>query len=57
MEIDEQRIVDMLRERGDNDKAPQADSELPDKVDTDKDQRTLEKFGINPSDLTGGFSL
>lgn len=57
MKIDKQKIIDMLKKRGDNDKAEQADADLPDEVDTDKDQSKLEKFGIDPSDLTGGFSL
>jgi hypothetical protein len=43
----------MLKNRGDNDKATQAQSELPDQVDTDKDSGLLDKFGINPVDLLG----
>ncbi|UJH69587.1 hypothetical protein [Ornithinimicrobium sp. INDO-MA30-4] len=57
MEISKQKIIDMLKNRGDHDKAQKAESDLPEKVDTEKDQGTLEKFGINLSDLTGGFSL
>jgi hypothetical protein len=53
MQIDKQQIVDMLKNRGDNDKATQAQSELPDQVDTDKDSGLLDKFGINPQDLLG----
>ncbi|MBW8172529.1 hypothetical protein K0651_05620 [Ornithinimicrobium sp. Arc0846-15] len=57
MEISKQKIVDMLKNRGDHDKAQQADSDLPDNVDTDKDQSKLEELGVKASDLAGGFSL
>jgi hypothetical protein len=54
MEIDKQQIIEMLKSHGDNDKATQAQSELPDKVDTDQHAGLLSKFGINPADLLGG---
>jgi len=54
MEIDKSQIIDMLRSRGDDDKAAQAESELPDKVDPDRDSGLLDKLGINPQDLIGG---
>ncbi len=57
MEIDKKKIVDMLKGKGENDKAQQADSDLPDKVDTEKDKSMLDKLGIDPSELMGGFSL
>jgi hypothetical protein len=53
MEIDKNTIVSMLRERGESDKAGQAERELPDQVDTDRDADMLERFGINPQDLLG----
>lgn len=53
MQIDKKQIIDMLKSKGDNDKATQADSELPDKVDTDKDSGLLSKFGVDPKDLMG----
>lgn len=55
MQIDKQQIVDHLKGKGDQDKADQAESELPQQVDTDKDQGLLSKFGINPQDLMGKF--
>ncbi|WP_026535135.1 hypothetical protein [Arthrobacter sp. H14] len=55
MQIDKQQIIDFLKSRGEDQKADQATQELPDKVDTDKDQGTLEKLGINPQDLTGNL--
>ena len=54
MQIDKQQIIEMLKNRGDHDKATQAQSDLPDKVDTDQDSGLLSKFGINPADLLGG---
>jgi hypothetical protein len=57
MQIDKQQILDLLRQQGDQDKAQQADAELPDQVDTEKDSGLLEKFGINVKDLLGGGGL
>ena len=53
MEIDKSQIVEMLRQRGDSDRAEQAQSDLPDKVDTDKDSGLLDKYGINVQYLMG----
>jgi hypothetical protein len=53
MQIDKQTIIDLLRQRGQEDQAQQADSELPDQVDHERDAGLLEKFGINPQDLLG----
>ena len=36
-------------------KAGQAESELPDQVDTDQHADLLGKLGINPADLLGGL--
>jgi hypothetical protein len=51
MEIPKEQILDLLRSRGEDDKAQQADSELPDTVDTEKHGGVLEKLGIDPQDL------
>lgn len=51
MNIDKSQILDMLRGNGQHDQAAQAEAELPDQVDTDKDGGLLEKFGLNPQDL------
>jgi hypothetical protein len=56
MQIDKQQIIDLLKNRGDNDKVAQADSELPDKVDTDEHSGLLAKLGINPQELLGGLA-
>jgi len=55
MEIPKDKILELLRQRGDHDKAQQADQELPDQVDTEKHGGLLERFGINPQELLGGL--
>jgi hypothetical protein len=52
---DKDQIVALLRERGDDSKADQAQQELPGQVDTDQDAGLLSKLGIDPSDLLGGL--
>jgi len=54
MNIDKQQILDLLRTQGKEDQAQQAESELPDQVDTDQHAGLLQKFGININDLLGG---
>lgn len=56
MNIDKSQIIDLIRSRGEDDKANQAESELPDQVDPEKDSGLLAKFDVNPSDLLGGGS-
>ena len=51
MQIPKEQILEFLRSRGENDKASQADGELPDQVDTDQHAGLLEKYGIDPQDL------
>ena len=53
MQIDKQQIIDMLRTRGANDQADQAQTDLPDQVDTDQHADKLGQLGINPQDLIG----
>lgn len=55
MEIPKDKILELLRSRGDDGKADQADKELPDRVDTEHDAGLLSKLGIDPSDLLGKF--
>jgi hypothetical protein len=54
MNIDKSQILELLKSRGEDDKAAQADSELPDQVDTEKDGGLLANLGVNPADLLGG---
>lgn len=51
MQIDKAQILDLLRSQGDEQKAQQADQELPGQVDTDQHAGILEKFGLSPMDL------
>jgi hypothetical protein len=53
MEIDKSQIIELLKGLGKHDEASKAESELPDKVDTDKHGDLLGKFGIDPQDLLG----
>jgi hypothetical protein len=53
MEIPKEKILELLRERGQHDQVDQADRELPDTVDPEQDAGLLSKFGIDPQDLLG----
>lgn len=54
MQIDKQQILSLLKQQGHDDKANQAEKELPDQVDTDQHSGLLDKLGINVQDLLGG---
>jgi len=54
MQIPKEQILELLRSRGDDAKAKEADSELPDQVDTEQHGNLLSKFGIDPKDLLSG---
>jgi hypothetical protein len=53
MQIPKEQILDFLRSRGEDDKAQQADSELPGTVDTDQHAGILQRLGISPQELIG----
>ena len=55
MEIPKDQILDLLRKRGQDDKAAQADGELPDQVDPQQHADLLSKLGIDPKELLGGL--
>lgn len=57
MQIDKSQILQLLQNRGDQEQARKADSQLPDQVDTDRPehQNLLQQFGINPMDLAKKF--
>jgi hypothetical protein len=57
MNIDKNQIIDFLRSQGDDQKAEQADRELPNQVDTDstEDQNLLQRLGIDPGALIQRF--
>jgi hypothetical protein len=56
MQIPKEQILELLRSRGQDDKAQQADGELPDQVDTDQHAGILERLGLNPGELIGMLS-
>jgi hypothetical protein len=51
MEIPKEAILEFLRERGDSDQADEAERELPDQVDTERDSGLLSRFGVDPQEL------
>jgi hypothetical protein len=55
VEIDKESVLKLIRERGDEEQANQAENELPDRIDTDRDAGLLQRFGVDPQDLTGGI--
>jgi hypothetical protein len=60
MQIPKEQILDFLRQQGKEDKVGEADQQLPDQVDTERDAGLLQKFGIDPGELLsklGGGAL
>lgn len=57
MKLDKEQIVGFLKDKGEDQKAKDADKELPKNVDTEKqeDKNLLEKLGIDPMELGKKF--
>ena len=55
MEIPKAMLVERIRSRSGAEKANEADKELPDKVDSEKDAELLKKYDINPEELNEEF--
>jgi hypothetical protein len=53
MQLDKNQIIELLRSQGDQQKAQQAEQELPQQVDTDRDGGLLAKLGLDPQELIG----
>ena len=51
MEIPKDAILSFLRERGQSDQVAQAEQELPDQVDSERDSDLLGRFGVDPQEL------
>jgi uncharacterized protein YidB (DUF937 family) len=51
MQIPKDKILDLLREQGAQDKVDQADQQLPDQVDPEQHADVLQKLGIDPQEL------
>lgn len=56
MEIPKDKIIELLRERGQHEQATQAEGELPGQVDPERDSGLLTKFGLDPADLLSKFA-
>jgi hypothetical protein len=57
MQIPKDKIIEFLKERGDHDKAAQAEQELPDQVDHEEHSDLLERHGLDPKELLGKIGL
>jgi hypothetical protein len=55
VQIDKNTVLELLRERGQQDQASQAEQELPEQVDTDRDAGLLQRFGLDPQELLQRF--
>jgi hypothetical protein len=60
VQLDRQELVRVLRTQGDNDTADRVESELPDRIDTDRDADVLDGLGLDRTQLmatlaAGGF--
>ncbi len=55
MEIPKDKILQMIKSRRGHAEADQAQAELPEQVDPEKDKGLLAKFGIDRKDLIGGI--
>jgi hypothetical protein len=53
MQIPKEQIVDMLRSTNKQDKAQQAEQELPGTVDTEQHADLLDRLGVDPKQLLG----
>lgn len=52
MQIDKEDVVNLLRERGEHDKAVSVGCALPRQIDTEQDAGLLHTFDVNVGDLT-----
>jgi hypothetical protein len=57
MQIPKDKIIEFLKERGDHDKAAQAEQELPDQVDHEEHSDLLERHDLDPKELLGKIGL
>jgi len=59
MEIDREHVIQLLREKGKDEKVQHAIDQLPEKVDHEKHAQELQKLGIDPGELVAkaGYSL
>ncbi len=55
MEFSKDQVLEFMREQGSSDQVSQAEQQLPDQVDTERDAGLLSRFGIDPQDLLTKF--
>jgi ATP-dependent helicase YprA (DUF1998 family) len=51
VEIPKDKVLELIREHGDAGRAGEAEQQLPDQVDPDRDSGLLQKYGLDPQDL------
>jgi lipopolysaccharide biosynthesis regulator YciM len=51
MHVDKEEIVDLLRSRGEHDKAANVDCALPRQVDTEADAGLLSQYDLNVTEI------
>jgi hypothetical protein len=52
MQIPKDQIISLIEQRAGSDQAQQARSELPDPVDHEQHADLLQKYGVDPQELT-----
>jgi hypothetical protein len=55
MQIPKAMVVERIRTAGGAEAADRADSELPEKVDTERDAELLRRFALDPTELANGL--
>ena len=53
MEIPKDKVLELIKQQGKSDQVGEAEKELPDQVDPERDAGLLQKFGLEPKDLLG----
>jgi hypothetical protein len=56
VQVDKEDVVDLLRSRGEHDKAASVDCALPKKVDTEADAGLLHQFDVKVSEVKDAAS-
>jgi hypothetical protein len=57
MEIPRDKVVGLLRDRGQGDVADQAEQRLPENIDLDQHADLLKEHGLEPQQLAGHLGL
>lgn len=57
MQVDRRQVIELMRSRGDDARAQQAEADLPDPLDTSRDAGLLAQYGVTPADLNDEHPL